>query len=274
MRTGQHPEPPINAQHQPEALFSQLTSYAHDLKHALDRESHSAQELAAARTQLLTYARDLKRAYVAEKRKSRDLERAYTDTVLRLTRASRFKDEETGAHLQRLSHYAKTLALSLGLRAQESDLLFAAVPMHDVGKIGVPDHILRKPGPLDPKEWAFMKKHPALGASLMKGSPSPLLNMAGQIALTHHERWDGSGYPQGLHRDQIPLVGRMIMLVDVYDALRSQRSYKPAFSHSHSCDLILQGDGRTRPEHFDPRVLDAFRELHYEFAAIYERFRD
>ena len=119
-----------------------------------------------------------------------------------------------------------------------------------------------------------MKKHSALGASLMKGSPSPLLNMAGQIALTHHERWDGSGYPQGFYGDQTPLIGRMIMLVDVYDALRSRRSYKPAFSHSHACDLILQGDERTQPEHFDPRVLDAFRELHSEFAAIYERFRD
>ena len=146
--------------------------------------------------------------------------------------------------------------------------------MHDIGKIGVPDAILRKPEPLDEAEWKIVKTHPAIGASLLQGSVSPLLEVARQIALTHHENWDGSGYPRGLQGEDIPLAGRIVMLVDQYDALRSPRPYKLAFSHAKSYDIILHGDGRTRPEHFDPRLLDAFHSMHHELETIYDRLSD
>jgi putative two-component system response regulator len=167
-----------------------------------------------AHSQLALYARDLKRVLEAERKKTRELEKAYRDTLYRLLRASQYKDDETGGHLRRLRYFTKTLALGLELPPEEAELIAAAAPLHDVGKIGIPDAVLQKPGPLTPPEWKVIQKHPAIGASLLKGSPSPLLEMAQQIALTHHERWDGSGYPQGLQGEDIPLAGRIVMLVD------------------------------------------------------------
>ncbi len=268
------PESTAHVQRQLDMANSQLALYARDLKRLLERERQTSRDLTSAYQQMQAFARDLKKAFDAERRRSRQLEKAYCDTVRRLTRAARYKDNETGAHLQRLSHYAKALTLHVGMNVLNVELIFAAAPMHDVGKIGVPDAMLRKPGPLNQQEWQVMKKHAALGASLLKGSTSPLMDMAQQIALTHHEHWDGSGYPQGLKGEEIPLVGRIVMLADVYDALRSKRSYKPAFDHVTACNIILKGDERTRPEHFDPRLLAAFRELHHKFDTIYTRFRD
>lgn len=254
-----------------EEAHSQLALYAQDLQRVWVREREQSHALRAANLQLQAFAKDLKTSYEAEKRKSRELEQAHYESLLRLTRAMRYKDNESAAHVERLSHYTKVIASHLGLNTQEADLLAAAAPMHDVGKIGVPDAVLLKAGPLDNGEWKLMKNHAALGASLLKGTHSLLLDIAGQIALTHHERWDGSGYPQGLQGEDIPLSGRVVMLVDQYDALRSVRPYKVAFTHEHTRDIVLNGDGRTLPQHFDPRLLDVFRDVHPQLHTIYEQ---
>ena len=256
------------------AAKSQLALYAKDLNELLVREQKKSRKLEATNKQMQAYAQDLKAAYHAERRKTAELEKAYADTVVRLTLASRYKDEETGTHIQRLSHYSKALGLYVGLSEDEAQLIFDAAPMHDVGKVSIPDMIMQKRGPLDEQEWEIVKRHPVFGANLLAGSPSQLLETAREIALTHHERWDGTGYPQGLQGTDIPLGGRMVMLVDTYDALRSRRPYKPAFTHIKVCDIILNGDDRTRPTHFDPQLLDAFREIHEQFDVIFSEIAE
>jgi cyclic di-GMP phosphodiesterase len=257
-----------------QAARSQLMAYAKDLKQMLEQEGQKTQQLKIAHAQMLAYARDLKLSLEAEQRKNSELEQAYADTILRLARASRYKDEETGAHIERLSHYSQSLALTIGWDQPRARCLFAVAPMHDVGKIGVPDAVLGKQGPLTEEEWQSIKQHPLLGASLLDGSTSPLLEMAKEVALTHHERWDGSGYPRGLKGTQIPITGRIVMLCDLYDALRSRRPYKPAFTHVKTCDIILNGNDRTKPTHFDPHLLEAFREMHQDFNGIYSTVSD
>jgi putative two-component system response regulator len=261
-------------QRQLDATRKQLLVFAEDFKHMLSREEQKTEKLQRAHVQLIAYAKDLRHALEAEQRKNAELEQAYTDTILRLARASRYKDEETGAHIDRLSHYARAMALYIGWEVPRAQRLFAVAPMHDVGKIGVPDAVLGKQGPLTEEEWQTIRQHPQLGADLLEGSASPLLEMAREVALTHHERWDGSGYPHGLQGDQIPIAGRIVMLCDLYDALRSQRPYKPSYTHRKTCDIMLNGNDRTKPTHFDPALLEAFREMHHEFDGIYSRVRE
>lgn len=252
----------------------QLQLYARDINRLLQSERLKARELDAARKQLLQYARDLKKTYAAEKTRTEELHASYVETIRRLTYAAEYKDEETANHIQRISYYAKALAHELGWPSERQQLLFDAAPMHDVGKIGVPDTILLKEHPLTPEEWMVMKRHPAIGHDILSGSRSSLLAMAAEIAVGHHERWDGTGYPNGLKGETIPVSGRIVMLCDIYDALRSKRPYKPAFDHARCCDIMLNGDGRTRPGHFDPHLLETFARINGHFGAIYDELRD
>lgn len=250
-------------------LHLQLGLYARDLKRVLAEEEERSRQLEMANRQLQVYAQDLKSALLAERQQSRELERSYHESVLRLLTATRCRDQETGEHVIRIAHYARRLALCTGWTTPDAELLFEASPMHDVGKIGVPDAVLLKPGPLNEAEWKLLKRHTEIGAELLSGSRSPLIETARQIALTHHERWDGSGYPHALKGLAIPLAGRIVMLVDQYDALRTKRPYKPALSHRETCQVMLDGDGRTLPRHFDPLLLAAFRDIHGDFREIY-----
>ncbi len=192
------------------------------------------------------------------------------ETVQMLTRAAEFKDEDTGAHVKRISYYASELAFRLGMGSEYCDLIFHASAMHDVGKIAIPDAILRKQSKLEPHEWELMKTHTRLGGQMLAGSSSPYVALGAEVALRHHERWDGSGYPDGLRGEEIPLAARIMTLGDIYDALRSSRPYKQPYNHEEACRILLQGDGRTLPSHFDPAVLAVFEKATCAFREIYE----
>ena len=201
---------------------------------------------------------------------------SHFDTIFTIVRAAEFRDEETGAHVKRIAVYCKELSQFLGMDPEFTDTIYYASPLHDVGKIGIPDNILLKPAKHTPEEWEIMKTHAVLGAKILGAgtSPSPFTRMGAEIALNHHERWDGSGYPGGLAGEAIPLAARIMGICDVYDALRSTRPYKPSFPHERAMSIITEGDGRTVPGHFDPEILDAFAKISGRFAEIYSSLSD
>jgi len=202
------------------------------------------------------------------------LQHSYLDTINRLTNAAECKDEDTTEHIRRVAFYCAFIAKRLGWGEEQIRYLMYASPMHDIGKIAIPSDILLKPGKLSREEWALMQTHALAGAKIVQGSNSTYLQMAERIARSHHERYDGTGYPEGLKGDAIPLEAQIMSIVDQYDALRSRRPYKEAFSHARTVEIITIGDGRTMPQHFNPAVLQAFVSCHEDFALTYARNSD
>ncbi len=202
--------------------------------------------------------------------RTEELHETRLQIIQRLGRAAEYKDNETGRHVIRMSHYARVMALKAGVPEDEADLIFNAMPMHDIGKIGIPDRIILKPGPLNEEEWALMRQHPQIGADIIGEHNHPLMQYARTIALTHHEKWDGSGYPNGLTGEAIPFVGRLAALADVYDALTSKRPYKEAWPVEKAAAAIHEGAGK----HFDPGLMDIFDASLDEFKDIQQRYQE
>lgn len=223
--------------------------------------------LRRAQVQLLNRAE-----WLAEevKKATKELVESEHELIHRLSKAAEYRDPETGAHILRMSNYSKLIAKNLGLPAVEQELLLTAAPMHDIGKIGIPDQILLKPGRLDESELEVMRKHAEYGAELLKNATTVLTKTAQIVAATHHEKYDGSGYPNGLKGDEIPLYGRIVALADVFDALTSVRPYKKAWSIEDAKRYVVENAGT----HFDPKCVAAFLADWDEVLAINAKFQD
>ncbi len=221
------------------------------------------------RNQINLYDRRRELEY-AVKERTIELEQARKQIILRLGRAAEFKDNETGNHILRMSQFAQVIALEAGIDEGLSELIANASPMHDIGKIGIPDRILLKPSKLDDEEWVIMRTHPTVGSRILGHHSDPLLLAAYEIALTHHEKWDGSGYPNKLKGDEIPLFGRIAAIADVFDALTSVRPYKAAWPIEQAVAQIVKDSG----SHFDPDLVKAFMHSWQRMAPIKDRFAD
>ncbi len=199
----------------------------------------------------------------------RELSETNRDLLRRLAICSRFNDDDTGYHIQRVGDYSAALASAIGQSPAFCAIMRVAAPMHDIGKIGIPQSILQKPGKLDSDEWTKMKQHAEIGEQILAGTTSTLVQLAAEVAGTHHEKWDGSGYPKGTKGDAIPISGRLVAVADVFDALTTERCYKRAFPLDKAYAILKEGAG----QHFDPQVIDAFFEIEDEILEIRERYR-
>jgi putative two-component system response regulator len=203
-----------------------------------------------------------------------ELERSNRETIHTLIRAAAHRDDESGAHVKRMGLYATLLSQRLGLDDQFCAVIGMASQLHDIGKIGIPDRILEKPAALTKDEWVIMQTHTDIGSQMLALNSSPYLAMGADIARAHHEHWDGSGYPRGLKGEAIPLAARITQLCDTYDTLRSSRPYKRALEHAAAGSSILAGDSKSKPSHFDPAALAAFKAGLQDFRDIFETLRD
>ncbi|NLW32347.1 MAG: HD domain-containing protein [Fibrobacter sp.] len=242
----------------------QSQTYARELKNIYQHTKFKRKELSSTNLQLVKYASDLRKTISNLKRTHSELQEAYKDTIHRLVLASEYKDKDTGNHIARISRYCTLLAEFLGVSNQEINELSYAAPMHDVGKIGIPDRIILKKGRLTEKEFNILKTHTVIGAVILENSKAPILHTAKQIALYHHEKWNGTGYPHGLCKEEIPLMARIVALSDTFDALTSRRPYKPPYPINISCNIIK----REREQSFDPQIVDIFLSNIDKFAEI------
>ena len=198
-----------------------------------------------------------------------EVEGAFNYTLDALARAAEASDDMTGQHIRRVNEYSKFIAKKLRMGTKFTKEISNTAQMHDVGKIYVDNQILQKRGKLTDREFREMELHTVYGERII--GQSEYLQMAAEIALNHHEKMDGTGYPHGVKGDQIPLSARIVMMADIYDALRSERSYKPGFTHDQTSEIIIVGDGRVEPHHFDPEVWRVFKDNHEEFNRIFNR---
>ena len=229
---------------------------------------HSLLKVKAYNGLMLNYRTELESEVTARteqlKQALQRIKTASLDTIYRLSMASEYRDEETGAHIKRVSRYSAAIARKMGMDENTIETILYAAPMHDLGKIGIPDQILMKRGKLDPAEWKIIKFHTVIGAKILHGAEAEFIKLGEVIALSHHEKWDGSGYPNGEKGQQIPIAGRIVAIADVFDALTSKRPYKEAFPTEVSLAIVKQGRGT----HFDPDVADAFFGIQDEIINI------
>lgn len=218
----------------------------------------------AAVEQMELLIQDFGRMYRERNDLLKEVTRAHHETLLRLAMAAEFKDDDTGSHIVRIGYLSEALALRLGCRIEFASLLRKAAPMHDIGKVGIPDTILKKEGPLGPEERLVMNRHAEIGARLLGQSRIPVFQMAAEIAASHHERFDGRGYPEGLAGEDIPLSARITSIVDIFDALTMDRVYRPAFGREQALEMIAAERGKA----LDPGIVDAFMDNIEELDAL------
>ncbi len=242
----------------------QLSKYAEDLSRVYQSEKKKREELQRANEQLQIYARELNETNTALQAAHQALQGSYAATIQRLVTAAEYRDEDTGDHIVRMSRYSAMLAEKLGFEKAHVEAILLAAPMHDVGKIGIPDAILLKKGRLTKEEFDIIKSHTIIGAQILGESDALVLQWANQIALSHHEKWNGSGYPKGLKGTQIPIVGRIAAVADVFDALTSRRPYKEPFPVDDAFQIIMDDSGT----HFDPKLARLFLENRFEVLKI------
>lgn len=225
--------------------------------------------LARIKTHLALFNQQRSLEVLVEAR-TQELDRSRKELIRRLGLAAEYKDNETGLHVQRMAEYARLIALELGFSPLDAETLFAAAPMHDIGKLGIPDAILCKPGKLTEEEFEVIKSHPVIGARILDNPDSELLSVAREVAMFHHEKWDGSGYPMGLKGEKIPITARIASVADVYDALVSIRPYKKAWSTEQALGFFDE----QKEKHFDPNVVEAFKRVLPQIIEVQKRLAD
>jgi len=251
-------------------LQAQIFLYADDIRKLLverDLAVKNEKEKNSSYKQLERFTHDFMILMEQKEKSHKALELSHLDSLKRLASAAEFKDDDTGTHIIRMSRFSSIIARAYGQDQKYCKLLEQASPMHDIGKIGIPDSVLKKPGKLTEEEWECMRKHPEYGANILSGSDVPVLQMAEEVALAHHEKFDGSGYPSNLKGEQIPLSARIVALADFFDALTMDRCYRPAFSDEKALAMVKENNGT----HFDPDVVHAFLSVRDEI--INERDR-